>query len=492
MSHAQPIAVTQPIHAELLHPAMAADRFGGHWHGPERIVRVAGAAIDSREVVPGCLFACLQGERVDGHDFAATAVGAGAVVLLATRPLEVPAPTIVVPDVAAALRRWAAWIRTRLDHLTWLAVCGANGKTTTKELLAAALRGAGQVVHATSGNRNNLLGVPLTLLNTPAAARYAVVELGTNHPGEVRQLTELVRPDHALVTSIGPEHLEGLGDLRGVVREECSVARELPSSAPGQPRRLRSPLAIGLAGIAVQARSFATTPAALLTEAEATAGGPVLAFDDPAESTGLGQPVRGQCGAHGIRLDTLHGSAAMPLLGSHNLVNAALAFHLACAAGIAPGKALKGLSATTPVTGRLAPITAGPHLLLDDTYNANPASMIAGLEVLAQMPGAKLAILGAMGELGTTTDAGHARVGAAAARLGIPLLVVAARNGLGGTDTMLAAYRAAGGGDGVLAATREEAIAAARQRLATAHTVLVKASRSQGLETIVSALQQSA
>ena len=466
-----------PFH---LHAEAVEALTGGQWHGGARHAVIHGATLDSRAVAPGSLFVCIRGERVDGHDFAAGAVGDGAALVLASRPLHLPVPVLVVADAARALGQLAAEFRDRCARWTgggprWIAVCGANGKTTTKELLASACAGTGQVVHATRGNLNNHLGVPLTVLATPADAAWCVIEIGTNAPGEVAALAPCAKPQVAVVTSIGPEHLEGFGDLAGVAREECSIFASLPADGTAF---------VGLHG----AVGHGADAAQLANIARAAAGSRTLhLLDDVDTPTGVADvPVHGQAGELSLRLDTFDGSTEIALLGAHNLANAALAFHAVVAAGVAPQAALAGLSRALPVAGRLVPRPAGAHLVLDDTYNANPASMIAGLRVLANCPGRHLAILGPMGELGAAVAEGHRVVGAEARRLGLPLLVVAGRGALAGLEQhLIAGYGAAA----QLVADRPTALAAA-QRLLTAGstTVLVKASRSQGLEQVVTGL----
>ena len=470
-----PVLLAEPA-PFLLTPVEAEALSGGVWHGPRQPVTLRGAVLDSRAVRPGCCFIALRGERVDGHDFAATAVGAGAVLVLAQRPLDLPVPVLVCPDLPAALLALAAEFRRRFTGATWIAVGGANGKTTTKDLLAAACRGSGQPVHVTAGNLNNHLGVPITILATPAQTRFAIIEVGTNHPGEIAPLAAAVAPQVAIVTSIGPEHLEGFGDLAGVAREEATLLAALPPGAP---------CFAGLHGLAGHAAAHGTTVPALVALLTAPAAGRNLTlFDDAVHPTGHGQALTGRVASLAVRLDVSAGSAELPLPGAHNLSNATLAFHAAVAAGVAPAEALAGLSRAVPSAGRCQPKPWGQHLLIDDTYNANPASMIAGLAVLAGCPGERLAVLGRMGELGTNEAEGHRQVGAEAARLGLPLITVRA-------PEMAAGFRAAGGQDLVEAADHAAATAAVRTRLSHPTTILIKASRSQALERVVEALLSS-
>jgi UDP-N-acetylmuramoyl-tripeptide--D-alanyl-D-alanine ligase len=464
--------------AFMLARAEAERLTGGAWSGLAGEVVIRGASIDSRAVTPGCLFACLVGERVDGHDFAQTAVGDGAALVLASRALSLPVPVLVVRDVAAALAALAAEFRRRYaPSCAWIGIGGANGKTTTKELLAAAC--AAQVgeaqVHATRGNLNNHLGVPLTVLAAPVDLRFAIIELGANHPGEVTALAAIAQPQVGVITSIGPEHLEGFGDLAGVCRSECELFAALPPAAPAL---------IGLGGMAGHARDHGLGLDTLLAIVRAAAAGRrLMLIGDHGEV-----PVQGRILPDGIELRTDLGTTQVPLLGAHNLANAALAFHAAVAAGVDARYALAGLARARPVAGRLVPRRIGAHLLLDDTYNANPASMLAGLEVLAGYPGARLAVLGHMGELGAASAAGHARVGAEAARLGLPLIAVGPL-----AAGIAAGYRAEGGAECREVASRDEALVLVRQRLAAGPTtVLVKASRSAGLDLLVKSIEAGA
>lgn len=459
----------------LLTPEQAESLTGGTWIGERVTAQLRGAAIDSRQVSAGCLFACLPGERVDGHDFAAAAVVAGASLVLASRPLTLSAPVLLVSDVPAALAALATEYRRRFDPAcTWIAICGANGKTTTKELIAAACaaQAGGARIHATRGNLNNHLGVPVTVLNAHAEARFAVIELGANHPGEVTALAAIVQPHLGVVTSIGPEHLEGFGSLAGVARAECELFAALPSGAL---------CFLATDGMAAHAAAGHSSVDALLGIIHTAAVGRRLVLIGDVSG---GLAVRGRIFADGIELSTDHGTARLPLLGAHNLANATLAFRVAVAAGVSAEAALGGLERVAPIAGRLVPRHLGNHLLLDDTYNANPASVFAGLAVLAHAPGRRLAVLGHMGELGDASLAAHRQIGAEAARLGLPLIAVGAD-----AAAIVEGCRAAGGSDAEAVTDVAAAVLAIRRHLALGPTtVLVKASRSAALEQVVQAL----
>ncbi len=445
---------------------------GGTWVGPGSTVNLHGAAIDHRQVTPGCLFACFVGAQVDGHDFAATAVGDGAALVLASKQVEVPVPVLVVDDVTLALAALAGEFRRRYQGASWIAITGSNGKTTVKEMTAAACAASGPT-WSTPGNYNNHLGVPLTVLRTPPDCRFVVVEMGASGPGEIAALAAIVQPDIAGIVNIGPAHLDGFGNLEGVARAKSELFQALGPKATAIFCRHH------LSEVCAQHDERSEV---ILNIIRAAAGDRALRIiGDP------GCPLDGEVDDHGVVLRTVVGEVSLRMVGAHNLANAAVAWHLASAAGADPRRALAGLAAMRPIRGRLQQRQLGEHLLLDDSYNANPGSMEAGLGVLARYPGARLAVLGGMAELGSESRRLHRGVGACAARLGLPLMTVGrlARDiGVG--------YVAAGGRDHQQVADCAAAVAAIRERLAVGPTtVLVKASRSAGLEGIGMALEQS-
>lgn len=469
MSTALPPTVTPGTFT--LHRADAERLTGGRWIGTADSVTVRGAALDSRAVLPGTLFACITGKRVDGHDFADRAVASGAALVLAGRPVTVQAPVLVVTDVAQALAQLAAEYRRRIIGVTWIAVAGSNGKTTVKELIARACAADG-ATHATSGNLNNHLGLPITVLNTPPDIRYAVIELGANHPGENAQLAAVVQPHVAVVTSVGSDHLEGFGSIVGVARASGEVFAALPAGATA---------VLGGFGLRETCIAFGESHESCLLDLRLSAEGRTLIELD------IGNGVSGSVSEQGIELTVEGRSIPIALLGEHNVVNAAVAWHAARAAGVPAEAVATGLSSMRAVAGRLHRRQVGDHVIIDDAYNANPASMVAALAVLAATPGLRLAVLGHMGELGGLAEAGHRQVGAAAARHGLPVVTVGAS-----ARTIGGAYRAAGGEEHEHHDDLTAAVATVRTRLAAGPTtVLVKASRSAGLDALVTALAES-
>ncbi|TVR11083.1 MAG: UDP-N-acetylmuramoyl-tripeptide--D-alanyl-D-alanine ligase [Planctomycetota bacterium] len=442
---------------------------GGRWHGIPRTVRIHGATIDSRQVRPGMAFAALSGSKVDGHDFAETAAGDGAVLIIAERQVETPVPVLLVDDVTTALGALATEFRRRYQGATWIAVAGANGKTTVKELLRAACNEHAPT-HATEGNRNNHLGVPLTILSTPADCRWCVVELGANKGGEIAELAAMVQPHVGVCTGIGPAHLEGYGDLAGVARGEGAVFAAVPQGGPCIFGRE------GLEQVAVAAGTSAQALEQIIIDIAHGRDLLVVGSDRC--------PIIGEARPDGILMRCGEGEVTLPLLGRHNLANAHVAWRAAVAAGVIPELALRGLKHVKPVPGRLRLVhLQHGHRLYDDCYNANPASMYAALEELSRSHGARLAVLGAMGELGETSSALHHQIGADAARLGLPLLVV----GDGPLpQALLAGYIDAGGRDHLHMDHVATALLQLHQRLGVGPTaVLVKASRAAGLDQIV-------
>ncbi|WP_416362025.1 UDP-N-acetylmuramoyl-tripeptide--D-alanyl-D-alanine ligase [Immundisolibacter sp.] len=418
----------------------------------------SGVSTDSRTLRPGELFVALEGPHFDGHDYLAAVAAAGAAGALVRRA-HPALPCLEVADPLTALGQLAAAWRARFD-IPVLAITGSSGKTTVKELLAAALAGLGPVL-ATRGNRNNHIGVPLTLLELRDTHRAAVVEMGMNHAGEIAHLTDLTRPTLGLISNAGAAHLEGLGSVAAVARAKGELIERLPPQAVAvlNADDAHCPLWRQLAG----ARRIVS-----------------FGLDQPAEVT-----ADFELSADGtdIELRTPAGSARthLGLLGRHNVQNALAATAAALAAGARLADIAAGLRAARPVPGRLCPL---PGLcgarLIDDSYNANPLSVRAAIAVLAELPGERLLVLGDMGELGADAAALHAECGAAARAAGIEHLI---------TLGPLSAHAGAAFGTGAVACRELAQLVDVAGRLLRADvTVLVKGSRSAGMERVVQAL----
>jgi UDP-N-acetylmuramoyl-tripeptide--D-alanyl-D-alanine ligase len=425
--------------------------------GSEALTRVWS---DTRTIAAGDLFVALAGERFDAHDFLRDAVAKGAWGVVVSRPgtgRDLGVPVFEVSDTLRALGalgnyRRRAWARPVVG------VVGTNGKTSTKELLKAALSSTLQT-HATYGNLNNLVGVPLTLLAIPDSADVAVIEMGTNQPGEVARLRDIVEPDLVVVTSIAEEHLEGLGDLAGVMREELAAADG--------------------AGVAV-------VPAAqpdVVEEARKRARRVIAAGLD----SGDVHADTWQLDEDGLGVLTIGGVAVRPpLRGAHNLRNAMLALAVAREAGVSFADAARGIAAMPVPPMRSNAERLGDAMLINDAYNSNPGSARAAIELLqhAGKGRQRVAIIGSMLELGPRGPAIHDDLAREA--LASPIEIVA---GIGEFAAALDRVNAsAGHANGVRVVTAADVDALWTQlasRLAPNAVILLKGSRGVRLERLV-------
>lgn len=414
-----------------------------------------GLEVDSRRIRPGMLFAALRGERVDGHDFATRAAQAGAVALLVERPVTVDLPQFVVADVLQALGRlasaWRSACRPRVAAIT-----GSNGKTTTKEMLASILAMDGGVL-ATQGNYNNELGLPLTLFGLASDHRFAVLEMGASKAGDIRYLAGIAEPEAGVVTNVGPAHLKGFGDEEGVARAKGELYSSLPAD-----------------GFAV---INADEPWAPLWR-EFAGSRRVIEFSSarPADIHVAG-------GASGQQLHTPEGAfdLRLRLPGRHNVMNAMAAAGLALALDIPTQQIAAGLAATRPVPGRLNQVqTDHGWVVYDDTYNANPASLYAGLRVLTGGKGEPWLVLGDMRELGHDSRKMHAEMGEAASGLGVKRLFT--------FGTLSRATTEAFGEGARHFDDREALVATLLKELRPGVACLVKGSRSMAMEQVVEAI----
>jgi UDP-N-acetylmuramoyl-tripeptide--D-alanyl-D-alanine ligase len=428
---------------------------------------------DTRALVPGCLFVALQGERFDAHDFLAQAASggaAGAVVKQGRALPQLPEGFVLyeVGDTLAALGALGHAHRERF-RIPVGAVGGSNGKTTTKEMVGAILATRGSALK-TEGNLNNEVGVPLTLFRLESSHVAAVIETGMNQPGEITRLTRVVRPDAGIITVVQPEHLEGLGSIEGVAEAEGEMFRELPPEAvavvnvddpliPGQAARSRAKkLGFGRSESA-DVRLAAVTPR----------------------------------GREGLHITVRHAGKDWPVklsfIGEHNALNATGAFALALALGYSPEECVKGLEAARPYARRLN-VVDGLHgtTVVDDCYNANPASMAAALDTLRSLvqPGGRaVAVLGDMLELGPGELEEHTRLGALAASKAQLVAFFGPRSRKG--------YEAAGLGESSAHFTEVEPLLSwLMPKLKAGDVVLVKASRGMRLERVVAGLTGAA
>ena len=444
--------------------AAFAEACGGRLVGGDR--PFSGVSIDTRTLAAGELFVALRGERFDGNEFIRAALAAGAAGAVLSREQPLALPQIVVPDTLAALQRAAhAW--REAVRIPVVGVAGSNGKTTTKEMIAAILSLAGSCL-ATRGNLNNHIGVPLTLLRLKAEHRFAVIEMGANRAGEVAGLLKIARPTVGVITNAGAEHLQGFGSLTGVARAEGEMVAGLAPQAT----------AVLNADDAFFELWRGMTPARIVTFGLA-ASAHFRATDIESSLTPQGFLTR-------FRLACPQGCAAIELHigGRHNVGNALAAAAAAAAAGASLGHIAAGLASVRPVAGRLQLKQAACGAwILDDSYNANPSSVRAGLEVLGSLPGRRWLVLGDMAELGEFGPEAHAEIGTLAREHGLQRLYAV------GPQAALAAERF-GAGARWFADTNalSEALLADLATDAAGVLVLVKGSRINRLERVVGAL----
>ena len=414
-------------------------------------------ACDSRKVRYGSMFAALPGTHVDGHEFASSAANLGATALLLTHPLDLKVPQLIVADVSLALGQIARYLRRQLDPEV-VGITGSNGKTTVKEMVASILREKAEVL-ATCGNYNNELGVPLTLFRLDASHRYAVLEMGASKAGDIAYLASIAEPDIGVITNIGPAHLQGFGSLEGVAKAKGEMYAGLPEN-----------------GWAILNGDEKWCP----LWRRINRARQVLTFGESKNND-----VNIEIGGARALMRTPQGEFAVQLNlpGTHNLINAAAAGAAALALGVSLDTIARGLAAVQPVPGRLNFIhVKSGWTVIDDTYNANPASLYSALQVLAGMQGTAWLVLGDMKELGEDSRKLHAEVGDAARALGVSRIFATGEMAEATVDTF-----------GIGAqhfADHAALIAKLKSELRGGINCLVKGSRSMGMERVVEAITE--
>jgi UDP-N-acetylmuramoyl-tripeptide--D-alanyl-D-alanine ligase len=415
---------------------------------------------DTRQLHAGDLFVALKGDNFDGHEFVQKAADAGAVAALVSRPVDGALPQLVVDDTLQGLQQLAASWRRDFE-LPVVAVTGSNGKTTTKQMLSAIFAARGPVL-ATAGNLNNHIGLPLTLLSLHGEHKTAVIEMGANHAGEIALLTELTRPNIGLVTQAGDAHLEGFGSREGVARG-------------------KGELFSGMSDESVAVINADDHYASLWREMAGTKS--VLSFGLSPRADVQARHVEVQTDSSRFLLHTPMGECAvkLPLPGRHNIGNALGAAACAVALGMDVEDVAAGLGRVEGAAGRVSwKTTVQGARLLDDSYNANPSSLRAGMELLAALPGERWLVLGGMAELGDDAARLHFEAGLTAKSLGINRLFA-----LGD----LAGEAAKAFGEGGVAFTDIESLTKTlAERLNPNIALLVKGSRASRMERVVAEL----
>jgi UDP-N-acetylmuramoyl-tripeptide--D-alanyl-D-alanine ligase len=484
MTGSRPRAWTPARLREALETGHGVTHFPAHDTLPAEFPHIS---TDSRTLPPGALFVALRGERFDGHAHLAEveARGGGAALVEVPEP-GVTLPQIVVPDTLRALGDLAAFRRDEF-HVPVVGITGSSGKTTTKELLRGALASTFRV-HATEGNLNNRIGMPLTLLSAPEDAEVLILEMGTSIPGEIEALRKIARPNHVVLITVGEAHIEGLGGIEGVYREKLALLDQLPDGGvavvgdvPEElPERARGSLGVG-------------------AEAEALR---VAGFSERADPRWRGVQV-GVTPTGGWALELPDGPVSLQVPGAHGAHNALLVWALAEALGVPFDEVARGMASVGAhgMRGAVRSVPGGTLLL--DCYNANPQSTRASLRWLGAFPapGRKIAVLGSMLELGPSSEALHAEVLADALSLGLSEVVA--------TGAFAVAAGASGGArggdvtpvDGEFHGSESETVLYRAQdpadatralvaRLQPGDVILLKGSRGVALERQIPALEE--
>lgn len=449
-------------------------RVGGSF--PARMP-IGAVSADSRDIAPGGLFVALPGEQVDGAGFVEEAFRKGALAVFVSEEgaRKVPAeilsgkPVLIVRNPVEALGDLACAHRRRLGRIPLVGVTGSSGKTSTKEMLAGLLS-RGRTVLRNPGNRNNLIGMPLALLELSEEHDAAVMEMGTNQPGEIARLAAIAAPDVGIINNIAPAHLKGLGSLEGVAREKGDLFRALPDSGTA----VVNATDLRVVREAGRCRARKIFFGVALNEFS----GRILSMDD----RGMRIAVRTPSGEF---------ASALPVTGEHHLMNALAATAAAYVLGMRPEELAEGFASLTPVRGRFHSVALrGGGLLLDDTYNANPASMEAAIRSLRILQGSRrtVAILGDMLELGEASPASHYRIGHLAAGSSVGVLFTfgeeAERIGRGAIEGGMDPEKVMHTGD------RDRLTAMVMDALREGDAILVKGSRGMSLEGIAAEIER--
>ena len=425
-------------------------------------VTIQAVVTDSRKVVPGCVFVCFPGERVDGHTFAAGAYQNGAAYIIANHPVEgVPAErTVVVPDSALAMIRMASNYRILFSPRI-IGVTGSVGKTTTKEFCYAVLSAFGNALK-TEGNQNNDIGVPNTLFRLAPETEYAVVEMGMDHAGEIERLTRCVRPSAGIITMIGVSHLENLDTRENILKAKMEICAGLPDGAP----------------LVLNADNDLLPTAQVPARLRAVWFGIEKDADVRAENI-----VTGAQGTSFTIVDRENGSfpVSIPTAGLHTVYDALSAYAAATRLGLDPARCAAALSNYQTTGMRQHIVEKGGVTVIEDCYNASPDSMKAAISVLKALPNArKIALLGDMLELGDASEEGHRHTGEWVAEAGINVLIA-----YGPRSGAMAEAAKAQGVTTVHCQNEQEVLQCLRQFVQPGDALLAKASHAMKLEELL-------
>lgn len=439
--------------------------------GPSERVLSGGICTDSRKVAPHSVFFALSGEKFDGNQFAAEASRKGASAVVVSTPVadaDASCAVILVPDVLTALQKTAMWWRERLTGLIVVGITGSSGKTSTKDLVKSVLARSFRVT-ATQGNLNNHIGLPLSVLKAEPSDQVAVWEMGMNHAGELAPLCEIAKPRIGIISSIGSAHIEFLGSREAIAEEKCTLPRSLPEDGS-----MIYPADCEFAALIEQSTKARHIPVGI-------GQGMVRADNLIADEKGTTFSL--------VIEDFCNLPVRLPLHGRHMVSNALLAAAAGWVMGMKAEDIAHGLETAELTGGRLNCYTRNGIGVVDDSYNANPESMVAALETVGSMicPGRKWAVLGKMGELGGFASEAHNRAGKVAFDSGFDAIVSVGPGAAGITD-------AAKAKDAASARivrhfdSKDEASAWLRNEVQPGDLVLFKGSRSAGMDEIINTI----
>lgn len=439
-----------------------AEKLNGTLMGED--AKISGVSIDTRTLQAGNLYIAIAGKNFDGHDFVENAKQAGAIAVLTHEKLETDLAQILVENTHSALGLLAAVWREKIPAKI-VGVTGSNGKTTTKEMLAAIL-GVSEKVLFTQGNLNNDIGVPLTLLKLSPEHHYAVIEMGANHAGEISYTSRLAQADVVIITNVGAAHLEGFGDLNGVARAKGEILETLKSNST----------------------AILNADDAFLDYWQNVAGTRKVSTFGLHENAAIRAEnieIKIEQDRFITRFDLIVGdkkiSISLPLAGSHNVLNALAATAATLELNISLEQIKQGLESMQPVNGRLQLLRGQKScLIINDTYNANTSSLKAALDVLDCCAGQHWVVLGAFGELGENTQALHFEMGETLKNYGVKRLFAVGEL----TKQTVAAF----GENGQYFDSQTDLIHAVQTALIGNETILIKGSRSQRMENVTNAL----
>jgi len=428
-------------------------------------IMFSGCSTDSRTIKNGNLFIALAGENFDGHDYVSVAEDNGASSIMLEREVNHTKPALLVKDARKAMGLLAKSWRVELS-IPLVAITGSNGKTTVKEMVNSILSEISEV-HATSGNFNNDIGVPLTLFGLNKKHQYAVIEMGANHPGEIEWLTSIASPNVAVITQCAPSHLEGFGSIEGVAKAKAEIYLGLQSSGTAiinaddeyanfwkESCEHLSQLSFGIESVDADVRAKNIN---ILTESAS------IKFEL-------------SCAQGAVEI-------LLPLSGEHNVMNALAASACCLSLDVSLESIKKGLESTSPVKGRLQIKTGKQGVrIIDDTYNANPKSLTAALKVLSAYQGARYLVLGDMGELGASAEQLHRDAGKLAKQLGIDKIFTLGELSINTLQGF--------GSDSFYCESHDELNETLKNHLDGDTTILIKGSRYMQMEKIVQALTE--